>query len=79
MLNDSWNPVESVDQFSDKTNQLYPMQFAKAILQYYDLKVELPANKMTFFDELYVDFKEVDKGQFRTYHLAIHPKQPIQM
>lgn len=55
------------------------MQFAKAILQYDDQTVELPSNKMTFFDELYVDFKEVDQGDFRTFHLAIHPKQPIQL
>ena len=55
------------------------MQFEKAILQYDDQTVEFPFNKMTFFDELYVDFKQVDKGNYQTYHLAIHPKQPIQI
>lgn len=53
------------------------MLFKKAILAFNDQSVELPPNKMTFFDELYVDFKEVDKGTFKTYHLVIHPKQPI--
>lgn len=55
------------------------MQFAKAILQYDDQIVEFPFNKMTFFDELYVDFKQIDKGNYQTYHLAIHPKQTIQI
>ncbi len=55
------------------------MQFAKAILQYDDHTVEFPFNKMTFFDELYVDFKQIDHGNYQTYHLAIHPKQPIQI
>ena len=31
------------------------MQFFKAILTYNTTTVEFPANKMTFFDELYVD------------------------
>jgi len=55
------------------------MQFAKAILQYNNQTVEFPFNKMTFFDELYIDFKQVDKGNYQTYHLAIHPKQTIQI
>lgn len=55
------------------------MQFAKAILQYNDQTVEFPFNKMTFFDELYVDFKQVNNGNYQTYHLAIHPKQTIQI
>jgi len=55
------------------------MQFEKAVLQYNDQVVELPANKMTFFEELYVDFKEIDHGEFRTFHLVVHPKQPIKV
>ena len=55
------------------------MQFAKAILQYDNQTVEFPPNKMTFFEELYVDFKQIDKGNFQTYHLAIHPKQSIKI
>lgn len=53
------------------------MQLTKAILQYDDKTVELPSNKMTFFDEFYVDFKTVEKSKFQTFHLVIHPKQTI--
>lgn len=53
------------------------MNLVKAILQYDDQTIELTANKMLFFDELYVDFKKNDKADFQTYHLVIHPKQPI--
>ena len=55
------------------------MQFVKAVLQYDDKTIEFPFNKMSFFDELYVDFKQVDKGKTQTYHLVIHPKQTIQI
>jgi alpha-galactosidase len=55
------------------------MQFAKTILHYDNQTVEFPLNKLTFFDELYVDFKRVDHGNYQTYHLAIHPKKTIQI
>ncbi|HFC00252.1 MAG TPA: alpha-galactosidase [Phaeodactylibacter sp.] len=55
------------------------MQFVKAVLQYDDKTVNFPFNKMTFFEELYVDFKQTDNGNYQTYHLVIHPKQAIQI
>ncbi|MEM6965576.1 MAG: glycoside hydrolase family 36 protein [Bacteroidota bacterium] len=56
------------------------MQFVKAILHYDDQTVELPIGKMTFFEELYVDFKKSTKNaKYQTYHLIIHPKQAIQI
>ena len=53
------------------------MRLIKAVLQYDDKTEEFPINKMTFFDELYVDFKMKESPKDATYHLVLHPKKSI--
>lgn len=53
------------------------LQLSKAILEYNDQSIDLPINKMSFFDELYVDFKMVQEGIYLRFIMTIHPKQDI--
>jgi len=53
------------------------MRLTKAIIKYDDKTEEFPINKMTFFDELYVDFKMQETVQSKSFHLSLHPKKSI--
>ena len=53
------------------------MRFTKAIIKYDDKTEEFPINKMTFYEELYVDFKMEDQQGVQKFHMSIHPKKSI--
>jgi len=57
------------------------MEFSlqKSTLHYNQKQIELTANKMSFFDELYVDFKVEEQAGFQRIQLTVHPKQEIQL
>ena len=53
------------------------MRFTKAIIKYDDKTEEFPINKMTFYEELYVDFKMKEEQNVQKFQMAIHPKKSI--
>ncbi len=53
------------------------MQLQKTIIHYNDKSVELPPNKMSFFDEFYVDFKTIKEGKYQRIQMTLHPKGEV--
>jgi len=53
------------------------LKLYETILQYDDKTISLPLGKMSFFDELYVDYKMVQKGTYIRFTMTVHPKQDI--
>ncbi len=47
------------------------------VLNYNEKTVELPLNKRSFFDELYVEFNVEEKGIYQRIQLTIHPKEDV--
>lgn len=64
-----------------ETMKPYHYMNLTASLSFNQKTVELPLNKMTFFEEVYVDFKtiavQVEQQKGTRLQLTIHPKQPI--
>ena len=53
------------------------MQLNQTTIQYNEQKIELPVGKMSFFEELYVDYKLEEGIGFQRLQLSIHPKENV--
>lgn len=49
----------------------------QAIVKYDQQTIELTPNKMSFFDELYIDYKIEQQANYQRIQLIIHPKQDL--